>query len=87
MFSQTHLTIAAGAKGRLTMDKNIVMFDKPYSEDKTAEGLGVNWALITGACNACKFLEQCSTDSNFQFPNYAPCMAKKSEILRGFNNG
>lgn len=69
------------------MDKDTVIFDKPYSKEKNAEGLGVNWALITGACNACKFLEQCSTDRDFEFPNYAPCMVKKTEILKGFDNG
>lgn len=65
------------------MKSNVVIFDKPYSEDKIAEGRAVQWAVVSGYCNKCKYLQQCESDNNFEFPQNAPCMIKKSELLKG----
>lgn len=62
--------------------KNVVIFDKPYSEDKIAEGMAVQWAVLSGACNECKYLKQCSNDSGFVFPENAACMEKKAEFKK-----
>ena len=65
------------------MKSNVVIFDKPYSEDKIAEGRAVQWAAVSGACNRCNHLQKCENDNNFEFPQNAPCMIKKSELLKG----
>ncbi len=57
------------------------IFDKTYSDEKQAEGLGVAFALMTGACNGCESLKQCETDDTFIFPENAPCMKRKREII------
>jgi len=60
--------------------KNIVIFDKPYSDEKIKEGLRIQQAVITGKCNKCGYLPRCETDSNFVFPKDAPCMEEVAEI-------
>ncbi|MBE6704230.1 MAG: hypothetical protein E7583_03115 [Ruminococcaceae bacterium] len=67
------------------MKSNIVIFDKPDSAEKIAEGLAVRWAVISGICNMCKYLHQCENDDKFKFPKDALCMAKKSDFLKGAN--
>lgn len=64
------------------MKSNVVIFDKPYSKDKIAEGRAVQWAVVNGVCNRCKYLSQCESDNNFEFPQNAPCMIKKSDYLK-----
>lgn len=61
--------------------KHITMFDRPYPEDKLAEGLAISQAIGGGHCDKCGFISQCSTDRNDQFPVFAWCMKRKSEIL------
>ena len=51
-----------------------VIFDKPYSQEKIKEGLGVYMALITGACNKCPHLSECEGNEHFKFPQNASCM-------------
>ena len=53
------------------MKSNVVIFDKPYSEDKIAEGRAVQWAVVSGACNRCNHLQKCENDNNFEFPQNA----------------
>lgn len=65
------------------MKSNVVIFDKPYSENKIAEGRAIQWAVVNGICNECKHLRECENNSNFKFPHNAPCMIKKSELLKG----
>lgn len=65
------------------MKSNVVIFDKPYSEDKIAEGRAVQWAVVSGSCNKCKYLSQCESNNNFEFPKNAPCMIRKVEFLKG----
>ena len=65
------------------MSSNVVIFDKPYSDEKIAEGVAVQWAVVSGACNSCNHLQQCESNNNFKFPNNAPCTIKKSELLKG----
>lgn len=65
------------------MKSNVVIFDKPYSAEKIAEGRAVQWAVVNGACNMCKHLQQCESDNKFEFPQNAPCMIKKVDFLKG----
>lgn len=65
------------------MPSNVVIFDKPYSEETIAEGRAVQWAVVSGSCNRCKHLQQCESDNNFEFPQNAACMIKKAEFLKG----
>jgi len=58
------------------------IFDKQYSDEKQAEGLGVGYAIMTGACEKCESLKRCESDDTFVFPESAPCMLRKREILR-----
>jgi predicted metal-binding protein len=44
------------------------------------EGTAVSWAVYTGACKSCKYLQQCEADDSFRFPDDAPCMKKKAEM-------
>lgn len=62
------------------MKKIITIFDKQYSDEKTAEGLAISWALNTGACDRCEYLALCENDESFAFPNDSPCMKKKAEM-------
>lgn len=48
--------------------KHITMFDRPYPEDKLAEGLAISQAIGGGHCDKCGFISQCSTDRNAQLP-------------------
>ncbi len=65
------------------MKSNVVIFDKPYSKDKIAEGRAIQWVVVNGVCNECKHLQQCENDNNFEFPKNAPCMIKKLEFMKG----
>ena len=63
------------------MSEHIVIFDKPYSPEKIAEGLAVHWAVITGACNSCKYLSACESDASDAWnslPQDAACAKKLS---------
>lgn len=64
------------------MQTNICIFDKPYSKDEIAEGRAIQWAVISGACNVCKYLTECTRNRDFVFPEKAACMKKKAEYLR-----
>lgn len=61
---------------------NILIVDKPYPPEKMAEARAVNWAVLSGACDKCGALAQCSTDTNFKPSIFAPCMVKKAEFLK-----
>jgi predicted metal-binding protein len=64
------------------MNEHITIFDKQYSDYKQAEGIGVSFAFVTGACNNCESLTECSNNEAFVFPENAPCMIRKREILK-----
>lgn len=64
------------------MGNNILIFGKAYIRDKQAEGVGVNWAVVSGACNACPYLARCESDRSFKFPEDAACIGKKNEVLK-----
>ena len=59
------------------------MFDKPYSEDKRAEGMAIAQSIITGECNKCSYMNECSSNPEFKFPENAACMKRKIRIERG----
>ncbi len=61
---------------------NTVVFDKPYSADKIAEGMAVSWAVQSGACYKCEYEFFCRSGRNFKFPKNAPCMKKKDKFLK-----
>lgn len=63
--------------------KHITMFDKAYSPDKIAEGQAVTQAMLNGDCNRCGYYLKCSSGSDFEFPENAPCMQRKRRIERG----
>lgn len=65
-------------------NSSVVVFDNPYSADKTAEGLAIQWAVMSGACNSCKNLYECESKSNFVFPKRAACMKKKAELIKKY---
>lgn len=65
------------------MKVHVIVFDRPYSDEKIAEGRAVQWAVVNGVCNKCKYLSQCESDNNFEFPQNAPCMIKKADFLKG----
>ena len=59
----------------------ITVFDREYPMDVQAEGMAVQLAVATGACDKCEFLRECSSNENFVFPKTAWCSKKKGEIL------
>ncbi len=66
---------------------NIHIVDKPYPPDKMAEARAVNWAVLSGACDKCGALAQCSTNSNFKPAAFFPCMIKKTEFMKEAGGG
>ena len=64
-------------------DKIITIFDAPYPAEKQAEGIAVNWAVLSGACNTCPYLSRCESDESFFPHSNAACMVRKDEILHG----
>lgn len=69
------------------MGTNVLIFDGPYNQDKQAEGVGVNWAFCSGACNYCPYLPRCESDNEFVFPADAACTIKKNEVLKKWKEG
>ena len=63
------------------MPNDIVVFDKPYSADKIAEGRAVQWAVISGACDNCMYLKECASDKNFKFPLNAPLNESSCSVI------
>ena len=61
---------------------NVTIFDRPYPADKQAEGMAVQWAVVSGACDKCQYLKRCESDAAFVFPAMAACMVRKNEILQ-----
>lgn len=61
---------------------HITIFDHPYPREKQAEGLAISRAIVSGACNQCPVLGECSTNKQFVFPASAWCMKEKARILR-----
>ena len=66
------------------MKQHITMFDREYPKDKQAEGIAISEAVAFGHCNKCGALKQCSKDVNFQFPVFAWCQQRKSQILKAW---
>ena len=55
--------------------KNVIIFDQPYSQEKIKEAVGINLAaVLTGACDLCRYLPRCECDESFKFPKDAACM-------------
>jgi len=52
------------------------------SPEKKAEGLAINNAVFSGACDRCPHLKECSSNRNFVFPAEAACMKDKERILQ-----
>lgn len=61
---------------------HVVIFDKPYPPDKIREGIGVNHAFATGACDRCPHLPECESDESFRFPDDAACMIHAASLQR-----
>lgn len=53
-----------------------------WGMDKRAEACAVNWAVCSGKCDKCKYLDECETNRSFKFPDDAACTIKKKEILK-----
>ena len=68
------------------MPEHVTLFDKPYSAEKTAEGLAVAKCVANGACESCAWLLQCAEDERFSFPSDASCTKEKEKILREWKN-
>ena len=49
---------------------------------KRAEACAVNWAVCSGKCDKCRYLDECETNRSFKFPDDAACTIKKKEILK-----
>jgi len=64
------------------MPNEMIIFDKPYTPEKIAEGRAIQWAVVSGACNKCKHKKQCENDSDFAFPQNTPCMKKKNKLIQ-----
>lgn len=62
---------------------NVTIFDKPYSAEKMAEGRAVSLAVVSGACNRCKYRRECENNGKLIFPSEAWCMEEKAKILEG----
>lgn len=60
----------------------ITIFDKPYSQEKLAEGLAISTAIMSGACDRCEYLRVCESSGVSAFPSDAWCMKKKAELLK-----
>ena len=65
--------------------KNVIIFDKPYSAEFTAEAHAVQWAVMSGACDKCKYKQECENSKFFKFPKRAACMQKKKELIKKMN--
>ena len=61
--------------------QDVLIFDRTYSREKQAEGLGIYKAIGTGECNKCPYLNQCQYDRNFKFPKDAACTQFKNEFI------
>ena len=68
------------------MPEHVTLFDKPYSDEKIAEGLAVAKCVANRACVWCAWLLQCAEDEHFTFPEDAPCTKEKEKILRDWKN-
>lgn len=64
-----------------------VFFDDTYPADLQAEGLAVREAIMTGKCDKCPDLFECSQNDCFKLPEHAFCMRRKNEILKEWENG
>ena len=53
-----------------------------WGMDKKAEACAVNWAVCSGKCDKCRYLDECETNRSFKFPDDAACTIKKKEILK-----
>ena len=62
--------------------KKIVVFEYGTSREKMKEGMAVQQAITSGACNLCEYLGQCMNDRTFKFPQNASCM----KIMNSSNN-
>lgn len=60
---------------------NVVIFDKPYTADKQAEGIAIAQAVANGWCYTCRLRFRCECDPDFVFPGDMACMKRKREIL------
>lgn len=60
---------------------NIVIFDKPYSLEKQAEGMAVVEAVVKGWCENCCLRFRCECDPDFVFQPVCPCTIRKKELL------
>lgn len=70
----------------MTEHNSTVLFVDEYPADMQAEGIAINHAVLSGACNSCRYLLRCCSDDNFKLPADAACMKIKAEILRGWES-
>lgn len=63
------------------MKKETVIFDKPCSEEKIREGIGVNHAFAAGDCDRCQYITKCENARGFKFPKDAACMKYAASLL------
>ena len=60
----------------------VVIFDEPYPPEKIREGIGVNYAYASGACNSFPYLPDDESNRAFRCPKDAAYM-KHAKSLRG----
>lgn len=51
------------------------------TNDKKCEAMAIWWAVDRGKCDVCRYHDQCTTQSKFDFPADADCMKRKQELL------
>lgn len=52
---------------------HVIIFDASVDVSRQVEGIGVAYAVTTGACNTCPERLKCESDPNFVFPQGVAC--------------
>ena len=52
------------------------------AEERTAAGIAVTAAVLSGACGRCPYFAECASDSSYNIPADAWCSKKKESYAR-----
>ena len=61
--------------------KNVLFLPAGLTPEKEAEACAVNWAVLSGACDRCRYLRLCSSGLAANLPSDAACIREKGRIL------
>lgn len=61
--------------------KHIVVMPQGLSRSKICEGLAIHRAVVSGECDRCAYLPDCSSDNSFKMPADAYCMKEKARLF------